>query len=156
MMRFVLVAWVAFSAPALAETDMRALSDGERLLLGEEVRTVLLEHPEIVERALNPSLYADHIASDLELIAAHAEALFGGKDIALFIGKECPDCERAAAELSALSDARGLSVNTLTLEDNPDLRDALQIDTLPFYVLPELMLRGAMPAPVLERFLDRL
>lgn len=147
---------LALATPSLAETDFRALSGGERLLLGAEVRAVLLAHPEIIERALAPSLYEDDIASDLALIRRHSDTLFDGHDLALFVDDSCTDCARAEAELEELSRARGLRVNILSPDDTPAIVKDLQIDTLPFYVLPDVMLRGAMPAQVLARFLEGL
>ena len=156
MRRLAVATALLLAAPALAETDFRALSEGERLLLGAELRAVLRAHPEIVERALTPSLYEDDIASDLALIARHADRLFAGHDVALFVEDSCADCDRAAKELHDLARARGLSVNIVSRDAAPDIAEDLQIDTLPFYVLPEVMLRGAMPAHVLGRFLDKL
>lgn len=156
MSRVVLAALVFCATPAFSETDFTALSDGERLLFGAEVRATLLAHPEIIERALTPQPYAEEINSDLALIAKHSTDLFGGKDLVLFVGPNCETCAGAQTELTALAKAKGLTVNILNLEDTPALQAALEIDTLPFYVLPDKMLRGAMPAPVLERFLNGL
>ncbi len=143
---------------AMAETDFKALSEGERLLLGAEVRAVLLAHPEIVEKAMNPapSLYSEAIASDLAMIKAHREQLFGSADLALIVAPDCEGCARAQAELAALAAAFGLTVNTLDMGQVRNLEQAMQIDTLPFYVLPDMMLRGAMPSVVLERYLSEL
>lgn len=156
MIRQALSLWGALAAPALADTNFEALSESERLLLGAVVREVLLAQPELVAQALAPPPYRAQIASDLALIAHHAQAVFAGKDLALFVGADCDSCAAAQTELAALAAARGLKINILILKDYPGIEAAFQIDSLPFYVLPKQMLRGAMPAPVLARFLDRL
>ncbi len=140
---------------AAAETDFKALSEGERLLLGAEIRAVLLAHPEIVGAAINPTFepYADDIARDIALINRHREALFGDADLAIFVTPDCEACKTAQEELSVLAKANGLSVNTLNVHQAEELATDLQIDVVPFYVLPDKMLRGAMPSIVLERFL---
>ena len=145
-----------FAAPVSSQTDFTALSDGELRLFREEVRAVLLAHPEIVESALTPQPYADEINSDLALIRLHGPTLFAGHDIALFVSSDCAVCARAEKELSALAQAQGLSINVLIVERHAGLQAALEIDSLPFYVLPDKMLRGMMPATVLQRFLSGL
>ena len=146
------------ASQAIAETDFKALSDGERLLLGAEVRAVLLAHPEIVENAMNPPFepYADDIASDLEMIEAHSQELFGDADLALIVGADCAECASAQEELVALAARYDLKVNIIDIREAPALKDAMQVDTLPFYVLPKMMLRGAMPDVVLERYLEKI
>lgn len=143
------------TSQAIADTDFRALSNGERLLLGQEIRAVLLAHPEIVDAALNPPFepYAEAIARDIELIEAHRDRLFAGADLALVISPDCESCARAQQELTKLAATYGLTINVVDLNQAPELEQALNIDMLPFYVLPKLMLRGAMPSVVLERYL---
>ena len=40
------------------------------------------------------------------------------------------------------------------MEENSALADALQLDIAPSYVFPDQMLRGHIPAIVLERYLE--
>ena len=57
----------------------------------------------------------------------------------------------AEAELTALANDLGWQVITHPF-DGP-LARTLDLPDAPFYVLPDLLIRGAMPAPVLRRYL---
>ncbi|MDF0600059.1 hypothetical protein P1J78_04875 [Psychromarinibacter sp. C21-152] len=113
------------------------------------------------------AIYAEEIAADLALIAAQAERLFdpdrpglGPADapvrIAFFTGAGCTDCPRARAELAALAARLGVRAAVFDVSDSPAdaaLMDRLTLDTLPSYVMRDGLIRGAMPAMVLERYL---
>ena len=153
--------------PSSAETDVLHLTQAERAILGQEIRAVLLTVPELLPmdrpRAA-PDLYADAIESDLARLKAHASALFSPDlpgfgppeathTIALFTKPGCEDCARAEAELRTLSERHDLRVTLLDMEENSALADALQLDMAPSYVFPDQMLRGHIPAIILERYL---
>jgi hypothetical protein len=159
------------AAPTAAGTDFTALTPAERALFHAEIRAVLLAHPELARPAppvppAQPDLYAEDVASDLALIGVETARLFApdlpgfgpsgaANRIALFTGPDCPDCARAEAELRDLAARHDLRVTLFDRAARPDLAARLGVDTLPFYVLPKMMLRGHMPAPVLARYLDR-
>ena len=144
---------VAAPAPALD------LTPSARTALGEEVRALLLEEPEILERALNPpplDPYEDDRAADLARIAAHGAALFGewpaSRIIAFFEGPDCADCPRARAELDAIAGARGWRVLRHPIDSA--LARSMELPDAPFYVLNDMLIRGWMPAPVLDGYLS--
>ncbi|MEZ5715440.1 MAG: hypothetical protein R3D85_09845 [Paracoccaceae bacterium] len=167
MRRAALLILVLAAAPAAAGTDFTALTPAERAIFHAEIRAVLLAHPELTRPAppVQPDLYAEDVASDLALIGAETARLFApdlpgfgppgaANRIALFTGPDCPDCARAEAELRDLAQGHDLRVTLFDRAAQPDLAARLGVDTLPFYVLPKMMLRGHMPAPVLARYLD--
>ena len=102
--------------------------------------------------------YADEIASDLALIAKERDMLFGGTaDIALFVASDCAECDVAHAELDALAARLGVTV-AVHRTDAPEkaaLLKRLTLDMVPSYVMRDRLIRGAMPAFVLERYLTR-
>ncbi len=111
-------------------------------------------------------LYADEIAADRALLAAEAALLFdpaspgAGPEgapvaIALFTGPDCEDCPGAVTELKAMAARLGVRVAVLdvSLPENAALMDRLALDLLPSYAMPDRLIRGAMPAMVLERYL---
>ena len=55
--------------------------------------------------------------------------------------------------MRALSDRLGLRINTFDMANDMALATELGLDMAPSYVLPDLLLRGAMPAIVLEKYL---
>lgn len=155
------------AAPAGA-VDLTNLTDNERAAFRAELRALFLEEPALLaDPVLNPPVpapYADEVASDLALIAAHARALFaepddariGSRDgtagMAVFVEGPAP------AMLAALADARpglGIAVKDMTDPATARLAEALGLDLFPSYVLPDLMVRGDVPAIVLERYLNR-
>ncbi|MDQ2089124.1 hypothetical protein [Marimonas arenosa] len=153
-----------------AETDFTALTPEERAVFHAEIRSVLLAHPELVRdrRQGAQDTYAEDIANDLALIRDNADQLFApvataehfGQNqarnvIAVFVGPDCPDCARAVDDLRALAESQSLWVQVFDRKVQPGLADRLGVDTLPFYVFPRMMLRGAIPAPVIARYLDR-
>ncbi len=102
--------------------------------------------------------------------------------LAIFVAADCPDCARAveeaaaiaanrprlrvelrAADSSAATAARVAELAKLAGAANPvppqnrgdaDRFERLGLDAVPAYVLPDMMLRGWIPATVLGRYLD--
>lgn len=109
----------ATSATAL---DLNDMSEEERALFREEVRSFLMENPEVILDAVNAleARQAEAAAeADLQLVAEHAEAIFndgfsfvGGNpdgDITLveFMDYRCGYCKRAFGEVEELLQADG-------------------------------------------------
>ena len=160
--------FAALSGAATAKTDFTALTPTERAIFHEELREVLLSVPQLLPEAPVPQInpYADAIADDLALLSDREQALYGphlpgfgpkgaALKIALFIAPDCPDCDRAQDELRKLSDTHDLRVTLIDITVQPDLAHALDLDTAPSYVLPDMMLRGHIPPIVLQRYLAR-
>ncbi|MHA6344053.1 glutaredoxin family protein [Roseivivax sp. CAU 1761] len=148
-----------------------------RAALGEELRELFRDEPELVRPALGltapqltaiaQDLYADEIAADLGRIEAEAARLFApdrpgpGPEgalpaIALLVGPDCPDCAAAQAELDALARRLGLRAAVIDVAADPADRammERLTLDMVPSYVMPDRMIRGHMPQVVLERYL---
>ena len=164
------LAILGLACPAsVGATDFTALTEQERSIFHQEIRQVLLSLPDLPHRdgpARVPARfdpYAEDIADDLARIAAHADALFspdlpgfGAADaplaVAFFTAPDCPDCARAEAELRSLADRHPIRVTLLDISAHADLAHVLGLDTTPSYVMPDRMLRGHMPAIVLERY----
>ena len=144
MIRLAVTTALLLSSPVLAGED---LSPTERL-------KALMQSAAPMPRA--EDAYADAIADDLALLDRHAEALFPqDAHIALFTGPDCPECPGARAELMALANRMDLRV---ALHDTSDptaaaLMQAVTLDTVPSYVMPDRMIRGQMPIFILERYL---
>lgn len=161
-----LLAWQVL--PAKAGSAFTDLSASERLILGNEIREVLLGVPEILpdrQSGYAPS-YEDEIASDLALIRSHEKTLFSAdregfgtaaadRVIALFVAQGCTDCARAETELRALARRHDIRVTLFDMDRNENLAAALGLDTAPSYILSDMMLRGHIPTVVLERYLSR-
>jgi hypothetical protein len=159
----------AAAAACLVATHGAAGPPMTRDPLGEAIRETLIATPALLAplRAPAPApinLYADDIARDLDLLAREAPHLFapglpgfGPEDatgrLAFFTAPDCPDCAQAEAELRALAGRIGLRVNVFDMGRDADLAARLGLDMAPSYVLPDRLLRGAMPAFVLERYL---
>jgi glutaredoxin len=141
--------------PLAAQTDFTDLSAAERAAFRAELRALLLDEPEIVARALaGPSPYADAVESDLSLIDTHAAQLFPANEpLAILVRSNCPDCIAALDELRTLTDEIQIKFSIINLDDNPGLAAALQIDTVPSYVMSDKMVRGHVPSIVLRRYL---
>ncbi|UYV38842.1 hypothetical protein N4R57_07390 [Rhodobacteraceae bacterium D3-12] len=156
---------------AFCDTRFDALDAEERRILQAEIRAVLLASPEVLQGPA-PKATADlapgydaEISDDHALINTHQDALFAptlpgvGKPdaalrIALLIGPNCPACARAEADLRDLAKTYDLRLFLVDTRSHPNLAKALGADTLPFYVMPRMMLRGHMPRPVLDRYLQ--
>lgn len=157
MVRLALTIITCFGLPSVgeAETDFTALTEKDRQIFHATIREVLLTNPNLVARALAPSdIYAEEIAKDLTALERAADTLFpNGEDIALFTGANCPDCEDANAELTVLARKLGVQVARFDIDTNTALAQSIGIDRPPFYVLRDKMVRGPVPAIVLERYL---
>lgn len=164
--------------PLLAALMMGAASSAlaqdlpkqSRTALGEAIRTVLIDTPTLLAPVRDPApltgtdLYADEATRDLDLLARAAPRLFAPglpgfgaegaiPSIAFFTQTGCSDCAMAEAELRDLAARLGLRVSTFDMIKDADLATQLGLDMAPSYVLPDMMLRGAMPAIVLEKYL---
>jgi hypothetical protein len=140
-----------------------------RAPLGAAIRDVLIDTPELLAPLTGTppapvDLYADEIARDRALLDRLAPRLFDparpglGPEgaptrIAFFSRTDCPDCARAEAELRDLAERLGVRAAVFDIEAEAGLARALGLDMAPSYVLPDRLVRGAMPAPVLERYL---
>lgn len=149
---------LALSVPALGAAQGLSLTELERQAFRTELHAALLADPSPIEAALNPhpiDLYADDKAADLALIEAHGSALFGiwpaPNRIAFFTKDGCDDCMKAEAELVEIT--KNLGWEIIFHPADGALAKSLSLPDAPFYVLPDMFLRGWMPAPVLERYL---
>jgi thiol-disulfide isomerase/thioredoxin len=140
-----------------------------RAPLGEAIRDALIATPALlvplIEFPRAPiDLYAEEVARDLDLLAREAPHLFApglpgfGPEaatprLAFFTAPDCPDCAAAETELRALAARLGLRVSVLDITAHDALAARLGLDMAPSYVLRDRLLRGAMPAIVLERYL---
>lgn len=141
-----------------------------RTTLGEAIRAVLIDTPSLLAPITDPApitgadLYADEATRDLDLLARAAPRLFAPglhsfgtegavPSIAFFTQSDCPDCAMAEAELRALAARLGLRGTLFDMAEDAALAAELGLDMAPSYVLPDMMLRGAMPAIVLEKYL---
>ena len=111
--------------------------------------------------------YAVEAEADRDLIAVEADTLFdasrptvGAPDgpvrAAVFTAPDCTDCGPAVDALAALAERLGVRATVIDVSEaaNADLMRRLTLDLLPSYVLPDSLVRGAMPAIVLERYLS--
>jgi protein-disulfide isomerase len=115
-----LIAGLAAFAPAFAEDS--AMTDAERATLRAEIRTYLLENPEVLVEAMNAlQLREDEAAMqrDLMLVSSESDAIFlnpndwvGGNpngDITLveFMDYRCSYCRKAYNDVSELVETDG-------------------------------------------------
>lgn len=141
-----------------------------RTALGEAIRAVLIDTPTLLAPVMDPApltgadLYADEATHDLDLLARAAPRLFAPglpgfgaegaiPSLAFFTQTDCADCAMAEAELRDLATRLGLRVTIFDMTEDAALATTLGLDMAPSYVLPDMMLRGAMPAIVLEKYL---
>jgi len=118
-MRLALACCVA-AFPVAAQTDFGALTHAERRALGEEVRALLLAEPELAAPAVAPrnydaEAYEEKAQADLALIASLTDQVLAGAPIALFTGDDCADCDRAVAELKAITDTYNITFTHHTI-----------------------------------------
>ncbi|MET4127236.1 hypothetical protein [Roseovarius sp. MBR-6] len=153
----------------LAGVPLGAEPRQSRAPLGEAIREVLIDTPALLGPlvASDPApmdIYAGAVADDLDLLAREAPLLFGpdlpgfGPEggvprIAFFTAPDCPECGQAEAELRALAARLGLRVSLFDMDRDAALAARLGLDMAPSYVMRDRLLRGAMPAIVLERYL---
>lgn len=143
-------------------------NEAERAALRAEIRAVLLDDPDIVDRVLNPpSAFEEAVDADIarltslspRLFAADAEG-FGPTDatlqIALFVRDDCAACAQAVEDLRALQARLDLRVTLHRMDGaGADLAVALELREAPSYVLPAMMIQGQMPPVVLEQYLTQ-
>ena len=155
--------------PLAAETDITAMTPAERAAFHRELRAALAEIPELPalldgRAPVIATPYAEEIDEDLTRLAAHADQLFakdlpgfGPQDarqtLALFTRPGCAACQQAETDLRALAERFDLRVTLIDIDTHDALARALGLDMAPSYVFPDMMLRGQMPAIVLERYL---
>ena len=158
-MRLALACCVA-AFPVAAQTDFGALTHAERRALGEEVRALLLAEPELAAPAVAPrnydaEAYEEKAQADLALIASLTDQVLAGAPIALFTGDDCADCDRAVAELKAITDTYSIIFTHHMMSDPASAALAAQLGMTepPFYVMADRILRGHMPDIVLRRYL---
>ena len=158
-MRLALACCVA-AFPVAAQTDFGALTHAERRALGEEVRALLLAKPELAAPAVAPrnydaEAYEEKAQADLALIASLTDQVLAGAPIALFTGDDCADCDRAVAELKAITDTYNITFTHHMMSDPASavLAAELGMTDPPFYVMADRILRGHMPDIVLRRYL---
>ncbi|WP_289082703.1 disulfide bond formation protein DsbA [uncultured Sulfitobacter sp.] len=158
-MRLALACCVA-AFPVAAQTDFGALTHAERRALGEEVRALLLAEPELAAPAVAPrnydaEAYEEKAQADLALIASLTDQVLAGAPIALFTGDDCADCDRAVAELKAITDTYNITFTHHMMSDPASAALAAQLGMTepPFYVMADRILRGHMPDIVLRRYL---
>ena len=156
---------LSLAAPAVAQ----GVAPQSRAPLGEAIRKALIATPEVLSEVIRPApapidLYAEDAARDLGLLDRAAPRLFDpdhpgiGPEgaptrIAIFTRADCATCATAMADLRALADRLGFRATVFDIEADADLARDLGLDMAPSYVMPDRMLRGAMPAIVLERYL---
>jgi hypothetical protein len=74
--------------------------------------------------------------------------------IAFFTRADCATCAAARAELATLATRMGFRATVIDMDRDAALVRDLGLDMAPSYVLRDRMLRGAMPAIVLDRYLS--
>ncbi len=120
MLRLTLLAAALLSGPAAA--DVIDMSEQERAAFRQEVRDYLIENPEVLMEAigvLEQRQAEAQAQSDVDLVAAHADALFndgtswvGGNpdgDVTMveFLDYRCGYCRRAHPEVNDLVETDG-------------------------------------------------
>lgn len=155
------VALAIVAGPCLAGPGL------SRDTLGEAIRAVLIDTPALLaplRASPPPDPYAEDVARDRALLTREAAHLFapglpgfGAPEartrLAFFTRSGCPDCAQAEAELRALARRLPIRVALIDIEREAALAARLGLDMAPSYVLRDRLLRGAMPAIVLERYL---
>jgi hypothetical protein len=152
----------AVAFPATAQTNMWALTQAERAAFNAEMRAFLMAEPELLSSAMAPPDYAaaayqDEAAADIALLQALAGRVLQGNDIAIFTAHDCPSCDLALEELKALSGSFGTTFthHIMSSVDGAALSSKLGMTEAPFYVMPDMILRGHMPDIVLRKYLTR-
>ncbi|NVO23561.1 hypothetical protein [Donghicola mangrovi] len=111
------------ASPALA-LDMTHLSDTERAIMGEEIRALLIEEPELIDRAMNPPIpdpTAFYIEEDQRRMAEQADRIAaqpgdmvigpsGGPTITAFLGPDPQSIELAHTLRALLAETPEVSL----------------------------------------------
>ncbi len=162
------------AGPALSDSR---LSREERAALGAEIRALLLAEPQIVQRAMDTNKngfappegfdpYADDKQADLGLIADNRPALtdpartaFGAADapltIAIITGRNCSDCATMLQDLEKLAETNPIRVTQFDIQKDAALAKAIGATSAPYTVFPDMFLNGQIPAPILQRYIDK-
>ncbi|MEM9709788.1 MAG: DsbA family protein [Pseudomonadota bacterium] len=122
MLRFALIAAFAFAALPVAGFDIEAMTDDERAAFRAEIRTYLLENPEVLLQAINTleDREAEMAAlADARAIETHKSALFedghswidgnpeGDITVVEFLDYRCSFCRRAHPVMGELLEKDG-------------------------------------------------
>lgn len=152
----------ALALPVGAQTDFNALTPTERAAFAKEMHAFLMAEPDVVARALAPRNYAaeayqQKADDDRALIDRLSAQVLDGTDIALFIDQDCPDCVAAHDALRVFSRRYGVRfmLHDISAPKGAALARQLGMTDAPFYVLPDMILRGHMPDIVLSKYLTR-
>ena len=162
--------WAALlAATALTAATAQERPQTSRAPLGEAIRAALIATPDLLAGLIAtqrppPDIYGDAIDRDLALLDRLAPRLFDPARpglgpagapirIAVFTRADCPECATARDELQALAARIGFRAALFDMDRDAGLARDLGLDTAPSYVLPDKLLRGAIPSLVLERYL---
>jgi len=152
----------ALALPAGAQTDFGAMTAAERTAFNAELRAALMADPEMLAAALTPRNYAaeaNQLAAedDRSMLERLSAQVLNGADIALFVSSDCAECGAAEDELLALSKRYGKTfmLHDISTPEGALLAKELGLTDAPFYVLPDMILRGHMPEIVLSKYLNR-
>lgn len=156
------VLFCVLAFPAGAQTDFGAMTGAERQAFNAEMRAALMADPEIIAAALAPRNYAaeaNQLAAedDRAMLDRLSAQVLNGADIALFVSSDCAECGAAKGELEAISKSYGKTfmLHDMSSADGAALATELGLTDAPFYVLPDMILRGHMPDIVLSKYLNR-
>ncbi|EDQ04017.1 hypothetical protein OIHEL45_11805 [Sulfitobacter indolifex HEL-45] len=161
MRAIAVLAALALAMPAKAN-DFSALGPTERAALDAELRAAILASGDVIADALAgpqpaQSEMQQYIQDDLSLLERLAPNLLEGHAVALFTSPDCSTCTAAISELKGLSMRYGTTfiLHDLSAPQAAEWAKALGLSEAPFYVLPDMVLKGHMPAVVLARYLTR-
>lgn len=168
-MRHALTGAALLVAAAITASSAQNRPQTSRTPLGEAIRAALIASPDLLSGLTSTprpplDLYGDEIDRDLAMLDRAAQHLFdpdrpgigpagAPTRIAFFTRADCPDCATAREELQALATRMGFRATVFDMGRDAALARELGLDMAPSYVLPDMMLRGAMPSVVLERYL---
>lgn len=160
------LALLALPQPLQAGSGLADLSPRDEAILRAMLVEVLSGLPDLLPPVTPGATtgLSREVADDLARIDALSDRLFGpglpgfgapdaARTIAFLTAADCPDCARAEAELRELAQEYDLRVRVIDVTEAPDIPLALDLDMVPSYVFERMMLRGAMPKVVLQRYL---
>lgn len=156
--------WLGLLAGPLsaAETDFRSLTLDERQAFGQELRKILLEDPSLVSHVLRPtSGFQGHVQADHQKLAQLSPKLWaepvagpkGAPKVAIITQPDCAACQEMLRVLTDWAKDGRLQLHKLPLKS--DAARSLGLDTAPSYVFETMMVRGDVPAIVLQKYLRR-
>ncbi|NUH66308.1 disulfide bond formation protein DsbA [Sulfitobacter sp. S0837] len=156
-----LVIALALATPAGA-SEQAEFPISNRAAFEAELRAAILANGDVIADALAgpqpaKSEMQQYIEDDLSLLESLTPELLAGRDLALFTADDCAECMAAARELKDLTDTYGLTFiqHDLSTPQAAAWAAQLGLDEAPFYVLPNMILRGHMPAVVLQKYLAK-